>query len=117
MMSIELLAAKQNPDGGWPYVRGRSWTEPTAYAALAMLAAGKMESANRGLQWILAAQRPDGGWPPQTDIEESAWVTALVALLPPEFLGSGVHARAIAWLLGTTGQESTLVYRIREKLL
>jgi hypothetical protein len=44
-------------------------------------------------------------------------VTALVALLPPEQLGASAHARAIAWLLGTTGRESTLTYRLREWLL
>ena len=40
-MSIELLVSKQNRDGGWPYVKGRSWTEPTAYAILALIAGGK----------------------------------------------------------------------------
>ena len=116
-MSIDFIVSKQNPDGGWPYVRGRSWTEPTAYALLALLAAGRMEPARRGLDWILRAERPDGGWPPQTSVDESAWVTSLVALLPPEHLGAAVHSRAIQWLLGTTGQESTFVYRLRERLL
>ena len=37
-MSPDVLAGKQNPDGGWPYGRGSSWTEPTVYAILAMLA-------------------------------------------------------------------------------
>ena len=116
-MSIELLVSKQNRDGGWPYVRGRSWTEPTAYAVLALLAAEKMEPARRGLEWIHSSQLPDGGWPPQTGIDESTWVTALVSLLPPEHLGYAVHARAIKWILGSTGRESTMLYRIRERLL
>src|SRR5258707_9576056 len=113
-MSIEILAGKQNQDGGWPYVRGRSWTEPTAYAVLAMLGAGNAEPAKKGLQWIRAAQLPDGGWPHQTGIDDSSWVTALVALLPAEFLGNTAHSRAIQWLLETTGRESTFVHRIRE---
>lgn len=116
-MSIELLVSRQNRDGGWPYVRGRSWTEPTAYAVLALLAEDRMEPAQRGLEWLHAAQRPDGGWPPQTGVDESTWVTALVSLLPPEQLGSAVHARAIQWVLETTGKESTRLYRIRERLL
>ena len=78
-----LLMSKQNRDGGWPYVRGTSWTEPTVYAILALLAAGESEPARRGLDWLRATQLTDGGWPPQTGVDESTWVTALVALLPP----------------------------------
>jgi hypothetical protein len=116
-MSIEELVGKQNRDGGWPYVRGASWTEPTVYALLALLAAGEVECVRRGLQWIVRNERPDGGWPAQAGIDQSTWVTALVALLPPEHLGEGPHRRAIDWLLGMTGQESTLTYRVREWLL
>lgn len=116
-MSIGIVVSKQNADGGWPYVRGTSWTEPTVYAILALLAAGEMEPAKRGLNWLLARQLTDGGWPPQARVDESTWVTALVALLPPEYLGAGVHARAIAWLMATEGQESARSYRFREWLL
>ena len=116
-MTIDVLVSKQNRDGGWPYVRGASWTEPTVYSVLAMLSAGETESAARGLQWILRTQRPDGGFPPQAGIDESSWVTALVALLPPEQMSESAHQRAIRWLLKTTGKESTPVYRLREWLL
>jgi hypothetical protein len=116
-MTIDVVASKQNPDGGWPYVRGASWTEPTVYAILAMLAAGENQRAHQGLRWILRTQRPDGGFPPQTGIDESSWVTALVALLPPDQLGPAAHQRAIRWLLGSTGVESTRIYRLREWLL
>ena len=116
-MSIELLVSKQNRDGGWPYVRGTSWTEPTVYAILALLAAGEFTSARRGLDWLRASQLRDGGWPPQGGFDESTWVTALVALLPPAQLGKAAHARAVSWLLGTTGVESSALYRIRMWLL
>ncbi len=116
-MSIDLILSKQNRDGGWPYVRGASWTEPTVYAILALLEAGEAAGAQRGLAWLRAKQLPDGGWPPQTGFDESTWVTALVALLPPEQLGEAVHARAIAWLMDTSGQESSAVYRLRMWLL
>jgi len=116
-MTIDVLTSKQNRDGGWPYVRGVSWTEPTVYSVLALLASGEEEGAGRGLRWILRGQRPDGGFPPQAGIDESSWVTALVALLPPEELGMAAHERAIRWLLGTTGTESTAVYRLRQWLL
>jgi len=116
-MSISTLVSKQNPDGGWPYVHGGSWTEPTVYAVMALLAAGETESARRGLQWIRAARRSDGGWPPRAEIDQSSWVTGLVALLPLSDLGAAVHDRAIEWLLGTQGKETTLIYRLREWLL
>ena len=116
-MSIQFVASKQNRDGGWPYVRGTSWTEPTVYAILVLLAAGELDSAGRGLDWLRAAQLPDGGWPPQTGFDESTWVTALVALLPPAQLGSAAHARAIDWLAGTSGVESSALYRVRMWLL
>jgi len=96
-MTFDVLAAKQNPDGGWPYIRGVSWTEPTVYSILAMLAAGAQESA--------------------AGVVDSTWVTALVALLPPEELGVPTHEGAIQWLLRTTGNESTKLYRLRQWLL
>jgi len=116
-MSVEILAGKQNPDGGWPYLRGASWTEPTVYSVLAMLAAGETERAARGLRWFRRVERSDGGCAPRPDVAESSWVTALVALLPAEDLGAATHHRAIQWLLRTTGNESTPVYRLRQWLL
>ncbi len=117
-MSIETLLCRQNPDGGWPYRNGRSWIEPTVYAIMALEAAGRRSEAARALRWLAAAQRRDGGWPPQPGIDESTWVTGLVALLParPE-LSPAAHAAAIQWMMSTTGRESTLGYRIREWLL
>jgi hypothetical protein len=116
-MSIEFLVSRQNPDGGWPYLKGKSWTEPTAYAVLALIAVGRMEAVARGIQWLRSTQRPDGGWAPQTGVEDSTWVTSLVCLLPAEQLGAAVHARGIEWILRTTGQESTITFKIRERLL
>jgi hypothetical protein len=116
-MSVSLLLSKQNRDGGWPYVRGASWTEPTVYSVLALLAAGETAPAERGLQWLRSRQLPDGGWPPQSGFDESNWVTALAALVPPDRLGVRPHERAIRWLLGTTGEESTAVFRLRRWLL
>jgi hypothetical protein len=116
-MSIQVVISKQNRDGGWPYIRGSSWTEPTVYAILALLAAGELEPARRGLDWLRAAQLPDGGWPPQTGFDESTWVTALVALLPPGQVGNAAHARGIGWLLDTCGEDFSMMFRLRMWLL
>jgi len=115
-MSLDRLAHYQNSDGGWPYRRGASWTEPTAYAVLALLAAGESEKSRRGIAWLLKMRRKDGGWPACAGVDESGWTTALVAMLPPDILGPDVHHDAIEWLLGETGEESSWVYRLRAYL-
>ncbi len=74
--AVNWLVAHQNPDGGWgedlrSYTdldwagRGTSTASQTAWALLALLAAGgedAMASAERGVAWLAATQRPDGTW-------------------------------------------------------
>jgi len=113
-----ISVAAQNRDGGWPYRSGSSWTEPTAWALLAQTTEPQRPAGfQEGLDWLRRTQREDGGWPPQPAIEQSTWVTALVALLPPETIGGDRHARAVKWLMSQSGQESTWVYRLRQRLL
>jgi hypothetical protein len=116
-MAIEFLLKKQNPDGGWPYLHGGSWTEPTVYAVLALLAAGETAQWKRGIAWILRTRRSDGGWASRPGVGESSWVTALAALIPEESLGQAAHAGAIEWLVPVQGENTTPVYRLRQWLL
>jgi squalene-hopene/tetraprenyl-beta-curcumene cyclase len=72
--AVRWLEAHQNEDGGWgedprsyddpEWVgRGPSTASQTAWALLALHAAGERSTAlERGVQWLVAAQRPDGGW-------------------------------------------------------
>ena len=111
------LLSAQNPDGGWPYQRGTSWAEPTALALLAL--EGSQEAASqraRGFQWLAGRQRSDGGWSPNPGVDQSTWVTALVALLPVERIGRDRYARAVAWLMQQTGKDTTFWFRLRQKL-
>jgi hypothetical protein len=111
--ALENIRAAQNPDGGWPYRKGGSWTEPTVYALLAHQAARTAVPRGAGAAaWLNAAQRPDGGWTPRRSVDQSTWVTALVALLSPEIIGAGRHARAVEWLLGQSGMESSPLVRL-----
>lgn len=73
--AVAWLEAHQNPDGGWgedlrSYVddawrgRGTSTASQTAWALLALIAAGDTRSpaAERGVEWLVRTQRPDGTW-------------------------------------------------------
>jgi squalene-hopene/tetraprenyl-beta-curcumene cyclase len=73
--AIEFLAAHQNDDGGWgedirsyddPALRatGTSTASQTAWALLALVAAGAADSeaAQRGVAFLVASQRSDGNW-------------------------------------------------------
>jgi|HubBroStandDraft_4_1064222.scaffolds.fasta_scaffold42979_3 hypothetical protein len=112
------LLASQNPDGGWPYQRGGpSWTEPTAYALLALMAQRPAaEPVLSGLRWLHAAQRSDGGWPPQPSVRQSVWVTAVAAMLGPAALGRQAYQRGIAWILRQTGEDTNFLSRVRQCL-
>jgi squalene-hopene/tetraprenyl-beta-curcumene cyclase len=72
--AVHWLENHQNPDGGWgedprSYVeeewigRGASTASQTAWALLALHAAGERSLAvRRGIRFLVATQREDGGW-------------------------------------------------------
>jgi squalene-hopene/tetraprenyl-beta-curcumene cyclase len=72
--AVSWLEEHQNDDGGWgedvrSYTdpawvgRGDSTSSQTAWALLALHAAGERSAAvERGVDWLIGAQRPDGGW-------------------------------------------------------
>ena len=108
--------ATQNPDGCWAYSRGCSWTEPTVFALLAQSVTGvDRESFAGGRRFLRSVAGPDGGYRPQLRVEESTWVTSAVALLPEEATGGDLAGRAIGWLKGQTGRESSWSYRLRQR--
>jgi squalene-hopene/tetraprenyl-beta-curcumene cyclase len=74
--AVAWLESVQNDDGGWGEDlrsyddpgnwagKGASTASQTAWALLALLAAGERDGAavERGLRWLASTQRPDGTW-------------------------------------------------------
>ena len=74
--AVAWLESAQNDDGGWGEdlrsyddpanwsAKGASTASQTAWALLALLAAGERESeaVERGIRWLASTQRPDGTW-------------------------------------------------------
>ena len=112
---VTALVQAQNSDGGWPYRKGTSWTEPTVLALLAMGPESPVSA--RGFAWLRGRQRSDGGWPPQAGVDEATWVTSLVALLPPDAVGAAGYNQAVGWIMAQMGTDSTIWYRLRQRLL
>jgi hypothetical protein len=110
-------AARQNSDGGWAYGRGCSWAEPTAFVLLAQSAGSPDRmSFPKGGKFFASLARQDGGWSPQPGVGESTWVTALAALLPEALISEQQRRQAIGWLKDQSGRDSSLLYRLRQRL-
>jgi len=95
-----ILLNSRNADGGWPSRRGRSWTEPTALALLA-LQGEQIPSETRAVTaaWLAKRQLADGGWPPCAEVSTSTCVTSLAVLaLGQEKEHSGGCGAGTEWL-------------------
>lgn len=113
-----LLLAAQNSDGGWAYVRGTSWTEPTAWALLALRAGGhENEGYSRGLRWLRGMQRSDGGWPPYPAVKRSTWCTALGLLVCSDRPEAGDPNTASRWVVTSAPRDSGFMAQLRARLL
>ena len=113
---LEFLRGTQNPDGGWGFFAGKrqSWLEPTAYALIALHSdPASATHFERGWNLMRSWQLPDGSWKPCAAVAEPHWTTSLCVTL---HCLRGVHdqpfGRGVAWLVGTSGIENGLKFRI-----
>jgi hypothetical protein len=95
---------------------GAQMVEPTALAALALLAAGRGRPATAALDWLLSAQSADGSlgidahtrqpcWPTAWAI--LAWNTAAKGISNAKTKWSAAAKRAMTWTLSTSGRPHT----------
>ena len=97
------LLASQNPDGGWPFVKGSSWTEPTALALLALRLHDWSPGASRAaVPWLERRRNADGGWRPNDAVSISTWVTNLAILALPQ-VGESAGDWSAAQIYAKTG--------------
>jgi hypothetical protein len=108
--TIERLATTEE----WSYHEsGPAATEPTALAALALLAHGQDAKAERAANWLARVQNADGSigvtsteatpcWP--TSLAVSAWQAMDDARASTRY--RGCFDRAVAWLLAARGHTS-----------
>ena len=91
---IDRLLSMQNGDGGWAYTSGKSWTEPTAFAILALLSArSSSDQVQRASLWLKRTQLADGGWPPTADVAQSgAYTSGEIVASYPETTGLSLLA-------------------------
>ena len=71
--TVEWLLKVQNPDGGWgedirSYTnldlkgKGETTASQTAWAVMALVSAGEMDLALKGVKWLVKNQNSDGTW-------------------------------------------------------
>jgi hypothetical protein len=107
------LLASQNPDGGWPFLKGSSWTEPTALALLALRLHDYSPLVRQAaVSWLERRQNEDGGWRPTDAVPASTWVTSVAVLALPNagkqagvWLSTHVYPKdgSSPWLPGSAG--------------
>ncbi len=111
---VSALANMRRNDGSW-----EGWPGTTAYAIVAMRAAGANGGLQKSASWLAGAQDKDGGWGDQPNSTSSSDVTGAVLQAIPSsnaanaglaylrnhqsrsggfsIAGSGVNAQSTAW--------------------
>lgn len=114
-LHVDFLRSCQNSDGGWGYFPGKqSWLEPTVWAALAFPASDPASAK----AWKLVAswQNEDGSCRPAANVNLPNWTAALAVILAVRHQEKEAAKRGVAYLLGTTGADSSTMARIAKFL-
>jgi Prenyltransferase and squalene oxidase repeat len=116
---IAELQQSQNRDGGWGFRPGaESRMEPTAWALIALSAAGLSGESQAALDFVANAQLKDGSWAAAAGEHQGCWVTALAcwALRGQAELAARV-SRALRWLGEDRPGDARLLWRMSRKLV
>lgn len=102
------LQGRQAPDGSWSYRPGRTaGAEPTAMAALGLLATGddRPVEVRRAGEWLAGLQREVGSVPATPGVSMPGWTTPHALLLWGRLGGfEESRRRAREWLLRVAGK-------------
>ena len=98
--TLDFLKASENPDGGWGYrAGGMSAAEPSAFAAMALLAGAGPEAAGRGLAFLKSCRDASGGMGLAPGDSSGSWM-AYAGLLAFNAFGAKAEAARLAeWIL------------------
>lgn len=78
---INLLGDAQYSDGHWDGLQSEGSVQDTAYAVMALKAAGKTTLAERGSGWLIVDQLDNGGWLTEDDEYAEVDSEALQAIM------------------------------------
>lgn len=105
-MSAIINQLERNIPTGYNAV-GPPAAEPTAWAAMALARAGRMDAAGRAGDWLADLQRRDGSTPTTPTSGAPGWTTSLAILawlsIDAQHYGDHISA-AVDWLIDTKGK-------------
>jgi Prenyltransferase and squalene oxidase repeat len=98
--TLDFLKASENPDGGWGYrAGGKSAAEPSAFAAMALLAGAESQAAGRGMTFLRSCRDSSGGLGVAPGDASGGWM-AYAGLLAFQAFGVKAEAARLAdWIL------------------
>ena len=112
---VAALVAAQNSDGGWPYRKGTSWTEPTVLAFWHWeRRARRRRAASPG---CAAGRRLTGDGRRRRAWNRPPGLLHWSRCCPPESIGQERLDHALSWIVAQMGTNSTFWFRLRERLL
>ncbi|MFQ6051586.1 MAG: prenyltransferase/squalene oxidase repeat-containing protein [Candidatus Hydrothermarchaeota archaeon] len=94
------LIKRQNEDGGWAKVKGKSDTLVTAQVLMALLKSGKEDSdaVKKGIEYLKSKQNPDGSFEGEEGLKTGITANSVLALIEAGEKDTEYVRKGIEWL-------------------